>query len=107
QTDINYLITAFAKRWHHANANVAKFNDETAIKLTFAMLDLNDNLHKCETVGKLSATLPDAAHANSSVTIEDFINRFRRESDQFCLVPDNMLEKVYRSIRDEKLETAW
>ncbi|CAG8634605.1 8770_t:CDS:1 [Paraglomus brasilianum] len=110
QTDINYLITAFAKRWHHANANVAKFNDETAIKLTFATLELNNKLHKCETVGKSSATLPDAAHADtsdSSVTIEDFINRFRRESDQFCLVPDNMLEKVYRSIRDEKLETAW
>ncbi|CAG8613915.1 10287_t:CDS:2, partial [Paraglomus occultum] len=111
QTDINYLITAFAKRWHHANANVAKFNDETAIKLTFAMIDLNNKLHKCETVGKSSATLPDAAahsdSSDSSVTIEDFINRFRRESDQFCLVPDNMLEKVYRSIRDEKLETAW
>ncbi|CAG8473979.1 5879_t:CDS:2 [Paraglomus brasilianum] len=83
-------------------SNLIRYLLWTTYSRSRRQLELN-NIHKCETMGKSSATLPDATHADtstsdSSVTIEDFINRFRRES---------MLEKVYCSIHDEKLETAW
>ncbi|CAG8728427.1 2709_t:CDS:1, partial [Racocetra persica] len=105
QESFNYLIKSFANRWYNANVNVVKFNEEMSIKLTFAMLYLNCGLH--ERHNAMDNQNVKNAKRTDFITLQDFVNRFRRESDQFCLVPDELLEKVYYSIYEDKLVFAW
>ncbi|CAG8757359.1 15382_t:CDS:1, partial [Dentiscutata heterogama] len=89
--DFDYLIKSFANRWYNANVNVVKSNEDMSIKLTFAILELNSRLHGQHNVTD-NKNFRNVNRAGT-FTLQDFVNQFRRESYQFHLVPDEVLEK--------------
>ncbi|KAK9768063.1 hypothetical protein K7432_001600 [Basidiobolus ranarum] len=90
---IDYLVGAFARRWHRANAHYVSFDVEISIKLAFFMMALNADLHnrKCPTKIKME--------------LADFVERFRA-MDTTSAISENLLVEIYHSIRQDKLETA-
>ncbi|CAG8676101.1 2988_t:CDS:2, partial [Racocetra fulgida] len=113
-TDPHGAIVDMLERRHIKNdpVHIAAFlfkkselSKQMSIKLTFAMLDLNCGLH--ERHNSMYNQNVKNAKRTDFITLQDFVNRFRRESDQFCLVPDELLEKIYYSIYEDKLVFAW
>ncbi|ORY06812.1 SEC7-like protein, partial [Basidiobolus meristosporus CBS 931.73] len=90
---IDYLVGAFARRWHRANTQYVKYDVETAIKLAFFMMALNADLHNRKSPTKVKMDLPD------------FIERFRA-MDANSDIPESTLIEIFQSIRQDKLETA-
>ena len=91
------LLDTFAGRWYAANGGIVAFDRDLAVRLVRAVVRLNEALH--------SAIAQESANANYTrphVTSRDFTEAFRRH-DARGLVSDSLLEKIYTSVRREKL----
>ena len=64
-------------------------NTDLAYTLVFAMIMLNTSLHN--------------PRVDRKMTAEDFIYNFRN-ADEEAALPDKLLEAMYKSLKDEKLE---
>ncbi|KAG7098683.1 hypothetical protein E1B28_000597 [Marasmius oreades] len=94
---LEYLLDAFASRWYEANARFIAYDKDLAIRLVRGLNQLNDLLH-----GGLASEPGLSGTPRRNITSRDFIDAFRR-CDGKCLVPDELLEDIYRSIRVERL----
>lgn len=92
---VEHLLTTFANRWFDANKGVVTFHRELTRRLVLAVMQLNDHLHQ---------TTTDARPVTPSTRIvsRDFIYAFRL-MDPHILVGDDLLQKIYVSIRNERL----
>ncbi|TFY76695.1 hypothetical protein EWM64_g7320 [Hericium alpestre] len=97
---LDYMIDAFASRWYEANASIVAYDKDLAIRLTRALVQLNEVLH-----GGIVQDAGPATHLRRNVTSRDFIDAFRRY-DARCLVSDEILDKMHTSIRREPLSQA-
>ncbi|EJD03442.1 uncharacterized protein FOMMEDRAFT_168382 [Fomitiporia mediterranea MF3/22] len=91
------LLDMFAGRWYEANAGIVAFDRDLALRLVRAIVRLNEALHAA-----ISHDLSSLHYSRPHVTARDFTEAFRRH-DPRLLVPDSTLEKIYTSVRHEKL----
>ncbi|KAG9018564.1 hypothetical protein FRB90_011393 [Tulasnella sp. 427] len=101
---LEHMLITFAGRWFEANTGVVAYDKETAARLVFAMMQLNDALHS-----DLDSDMTPAggvfSFPNRDISSRDFIDAVR-SWDRGMEVPDEILEKIYRSIKSEKLAQA-
>ncbi|KAH9940420.1 uncharacterized protein BXZ73DRAFT_98856 [Epithele typhae] len=99
-TALEYLLDSFSSRWYEANATVVAHDKDLAIRLVRAIVQLNEVLH-----GGI-AHEPGATHyPMRNVIPRDFVDAFKR-FDPRRLVSEEVLNKIYASIRREKLFMA-
>ncbi|KAK9711279.1 hypothetical protein K7432_007946 [Basidiobolus ranarum] len=89
---IDYLVGAFARRWHRTNSHNMTFDAEASIRLAFFMMALNAETHTRKT------TKP-------KMELVEFLGRLQA-MDSTSMIPENLLIHIYQSIRHDKLETA-
>lgn len=94
---LEMLLDTFAGRWYEANANIVAFDRDLAVRLVRAIVRLNEALHAAN--GHESGS---GGYGRPHITSRDFTEAFRRH-DPRSLVPDSTLEKIYASVRSEKL----
>ncbi|KAJ7217980.1 hypothetical protein GGX14DRAFT_439151 [Mycena pura] len=99
-TALDYLLDAFAGRWYEANARIVAYDKDLAIRLVRALVQLNEFLH-----GGIAQERRPAGYPKRSITGRDFVNAFRRYDSRY-LVPDELLENVFDSVRKERLSQA-
>ena len=97
---LEYLLDSFASRWYEANAAMVAYDKDVAIKLTRAIVQLNEVMH-----GGIAQEPGITGYPKRNVIARDFAEAFRR-SDPRGLVSEDLLEKIYASIRREKLFQA-
>ncbi|KAA1476793.1 hypothetical protein DENSPDRAFT_530533 [Dentipellis sp. KUC8613] len=97
---VDYMIDAFASRWYEANAKIVAYDKDLAVRLARAIVQLNEVLF-----GGITAEAGPVPQVRRTITARDFINAFRRY-DPRCLVSDDLLDKIYTSIRREPLSQA-
>ncbi|KZT26792.1 hypothetical protein NEOLEDRAFT_1177372 [Neolentinus lepideus HHB14362 ss-1] len=95
QSQVEYLVDAFASRWYEANAGIVAYSKDLAIRLVRAVVHLNEVLH-----GGISQEPGATQYPHRNVTSRDFMDAFRRTRS---LLPDDLLERIYSSIRRERL----
>jgi Sec7-like guanine-nucleotide exchange factor len=85
---IDRIVQTFAVRYCDQNPGIFP-NTDLAYTLVFAMIMLNTSLHN--------------PRVDRKMTQEDFIYNFRN-ADEDAVLPDKLLEAMYKSIKEEKLE---
>ncbi|KAG9050490.1 hypothetical protein FS837_004984 [Tulasnella sp. UAMH 9824] len=101
---LEHMLITFAGRWFEANTGVAAYDKETAARLVFAMMQLNDALHS-DLDSDISLAGGVFSFPNRDISSRDFIDAVRIW-DRGKEVPDETLEKIYKSIKSEKLAQA-
>ncbi|PCH43463.1 hypothetical protein WOLCODRAFT_144515 [Wolfiporia cocos MD-104 SS10] len=96
----DYLLDSFASRWYDANASIVAYDRDLAIRLVRAIVQLNEVMH-----GAITQEPGQTGYPLRNVLSGDFVGAFRR-FDFRGLVADDLLDKVYTSIRKEKLSHA-
>ncbi|KNC96133.1 uncharacterized protein SPPG_08520 [Spizellomyces punctatus DAOM BR117] len=101
---IDAILDTFAKRWYHCNKDAVDYDAHVTLKLVFAIMELNADLHN------------PYADENNSTTMREFVDRFRTgvRADAVAAgsgvyssgVPSDVLGEIYESVRREKLEMA-
>lgn len=94
---VDYLLATFATRWFEANSGVVAFDKDLAIRLVLAIMQLNSALH--------SGYDAQFSFPNRAISARDFIDAFRTR-DVRMLVPDEVLERIYASVRHQRIEQA-
>lgn len=97
-SQVEYLLDAFASRWYEANAGIVAYDRDLAIRLVRAIVQLNDVLH-----GGIAQEVGVTTYSRRNVTSRDFMDAFKRARG---LVPEDLLERIYSSIRRERLSQA-
>ncbi|KAI8994088.1 hypothetical protein BD414DRAFT_457527 [Trametes punicea] len=100
QNPLEYLLDSFASRWYEANASIVAYDKDLAIRLVRAIVQLNDVMH-----GGIAQEPGITGYPKRNVISRDFVEAFRR-FDPRSLVSDDLLDKIYASIRREKLVQA-
>ncbi|KAI0063594.1 hypothetical protein BV25DRAFT_395576 [Artomyces pyxidatus] len=99
-TPLDYVLDAFASRWYEANAGIVAYDKDLAVRLVRALVQLNEVLH-----GGIVHDPWNHPRLKRNVTSRDFIDAFRRY-DARCLVSDDLLDKIYTSIKREPISQA-
>ncbi|RPD63643.1 hypothetical protein L227DRAFT_357362 [Lentinus tigrinus ALCF2SS1-6] len=97
---LDYLLDSFASRWYEANATMVAYDKDVAIKLTRAIVQLNEVMHS-----GIAQEPGITGYPKRNVIARDFVEAFRR-SDPRGLVSEDLLDKIYASVRREKLFQA-
>lgn len=97
---LEYLLDSFASRWYEANAGIVAYDKDLAIRLVRAIVQLNEVMH-----GAIAQEPGPTGYPRRNVTVHDFVEAFRK-FDRKCLVRDELLEKIYSSVRMERLSQA-
>lgn len=96
---LEHVLVTFSSRWFEANKGVVAFDRDLATRLVLAMMQLNDVLHP----GAASDVTRGGGVPN--ITSRDFVEAFRVR-DVHSLVPQDLLETIHYSIRQERLLQA-
>ncbi|KAF5321525.1 hypothetical protein D9619_001877 [Psilocybe cf. subviscida] len=99
-TALDHLLDAFASRWYEANAKFVPYDKDMAIRLVWALAQLNERLH-----GGIADEAGETNHSQRTVSNKEFVDAFRKY-DVRGLVSDDSLQDVYRSIYHERLSQA-
>jgi serine/arginine repetitive matrix protein 2 len=97
---VEHSLATFASRWFDMNKGVVTFDHDLTTRLVLAIIQLNSVLHP----DGLDNT-PTIKPPNSHILARDFIDAFR-VMDPHSLVTDDLLQKIYISIRNERLVQA-
>ena len=94
---LEYLLDSFASRWYEANAKFVPYDKDMALQLAWALAQLNDRLH-----GAIADEPGMTDPSLRPVSIREFQDAFRRY-DPRCLISEDLLQELYRSISYERL----
>ena len=97
---MEFILDAFGSRWYEANLGAVTYDKDLAVKLTKAIVQLNEVLH-----GGVGQEPGPTVPPLRNVIARDFVGAFRRY-DPRGQVSDELLEEIYTSIRDEHLTQA-
>lgn len=95
-----YVLGVFALQWTDVNGSTG-FDPSLTLSLVLAIMRLSDALH----AGGSSDEDGLFSFPNGAISVDDFISAFR-EHDPRMLVPEELLAKVYASVRKERVEEA-
>jgi serine/arginine repetitive matrix protein 2 len=94
---LEHLLDSFTSRWYEANARFVAYDKDMAIRLVRAIVQLNELLHD-----GIAEQPGPTDHVRRTVTSKEFQDAFRKY-DTRCLVSDELLAELYRSIFHERL----
>ena len=94
-----YVLSVIASQWTEMNGTTG-FDPSLTLSLVMAIMKLSDALHAGLSTEESLFSFP-----NSAITVDDFIAAFR-ERDTRLLVPEDLLTRIYASVRKEKIEQA-
>ncbi|KDR75813.1 hypothetical protein GALMADRAFT_68561 [Galerina marginata CBS 339.88] len=94
---LEHLLDSFTSRWYEANAKFVAYDKDMAVRLVWALAQLNDRLH-----GGIAEEPGPTDHVRRNVTSKEFLDAFRRYDARY-LVSDEFLQELYRSIFHERL----
>ena len=94
-----YVLSVIASQWTEMNGTTG-FDPSLTLSLVLAIMKLSDALHAGLSTEESLFSFP-----NSAITVDDFIAAFR-ERDTRLLVPEDLLTRIYASVRKEKIEQA-
>jgi len=95
------ILDAFGSRWYEAaNPGAVTYDKDLAVKLTKAIVQLNEVLH-----GGVGQEPGPTGHPLRNFIARDFVGAFRRY-DPRGQVSDELLEEIYTSIRNGHLTQA-
>ena len=97
---MEFVLDAFGSRWYEANLGAVAYDKDLAVKLTKAIVQLNEVLH-----GGIGQEPGPTGPPLRNVIARDFVGAFRRY-DPRGQVSDELLEEVYASICNEHLTQA-
>lgn len=97
---LEYLLETFSSRWYDANARFVAYDRDVAVRLVRAIVQLNEVMH-----GGIAQAPGMTGYPKRNVLARDFIEAFRRV-DRACTVNDDLLNKIYSSVRRERLSQA-
>ncbi|KAJ3557403.1 hypothetical protein NM688_g1486 [Phlebia brevispora] len=97
---LDYLVDFFASRWYEANTSIVAWDRDLAMRLTRAIVQLNDVMH-----GGIAQTPGMTGYPKRNIISRDFIDAFRRY-DSRSLIADELLDKIYAAVRRERLSQA-
>jgi hypothetical protein len=98
---LEYLLDSFASRWYEANAKFVAYDKDMAVRLVWAIAQLNDRLH-----GGIADEPGPTDHTTRNVTNREFQDAFKRYDARY-LVSEEMLQELYRSVFRERLCQAY
>ncbi|KAG8694264.1 hypothetical protein FRC08_008600, partial [Ceratobasidium sp. 394] len=96
-SSVEHLLATFATRWFEANSGVIAFDKDLTIRLVLAIMQLNSALH--------SGYDAQFSFPNRAISAHDFIDAFRTR-DVRMLVPDDVLKRIYDSVRHQRIDQA-
>ncbi|KAF9566693.1 hypothetical protein CPC08DRAFT_681970 [Agrocybe pediades] len=94
---LEHLLDSFGSRWYEANAKFVAYDKDLAVRLVWAIAQLNERLH-----GGIADEPGPTDHIRRTVTSKEFLDAFRRYDARY-LVSDDLLQELYRSIYHERL----
>ncbi|GAA5848826.1 hypothetical protein JCM8547_006358 [Rhodosporidiobolus lusitaniae] len=104
--EAEYVLGVLASNWTESNGATG-FDPSLTFSLVMAILKLSDALHGgSDSNGSNSTFFPQ--YSSSSPTppsVDDFIGAFR-EHDTRLVVPEDLLSRIYTSVRRERIEQA-
>lgn len=98
-TTAEYVLGVVASQWTETNGNTG-FDPSLTLSLVLAIMRLSDALHSGSATEEGLFSFP-----NASISVDDFIASFR-ERDVRMLVPEDLLTRIYASVRKERIEQA-
>lgn len=93
-----YVLSVVAAQWTETNGTTG-FDPSLTLSLVLAIMKLSDALHSGSN-DESTFSLP-----NGAISVDDFIAAFR-ERDTRLLVPEDLLTRIYTSVRKERIEQA-
>ncbi|KAI5478706.1 ARF guanyl-nucleotide exchange factor [Pseudohyphozyma bogoriensis] len=95
-----YFLGVLAHQWTEVNGS-SGFDPSLTYSLVYAIMRLSDALHaRGPHEDNTLYSLPNAA-----ISVDDFISAFK-EQDPRLLVPEDLLTRIYASVRKERIEEA-
>lgn len=99
-----YLLTVFANVWTALNGHALGWDAALTLRLVISIMELNDYLHsgiddESTAMGHLFG------FPNPAITVSDFVSAFKSK-DPKRLVSEEVLSRVYTSIKRERLQQA-
>ncbi|KAF8897035.1 hypothetical protein CPB84DRAFT_1781377 [Gymnopilus junonius] len=94
---LEHLLDSLGSRWYEANAKFVAYDKDMAVRLVWALTQLNERLH-----GGIAEEPGPTDHIRRTVTSKEFLDAFRRYDTRY-LVSDELLQELYRSIFHERL----
>lgn len=94
---LEHLLDSFGSRWYEANAKFVAYDKDLAVRLVWAIAQLNERLH-----GGIADEPGPTDHIRRTVTSKEFLDAFRRYDARY-LVSDELLQELYKSIYHERL----
>ncbi|PPQ79950.1 hypothetical protein CVT25_003022 [Psilocybe cyanescens] len=98
---LEHLLDSFSSRWYEANAKFVAHDKDMAVRLVWALVQLNDRLH-----GGIADEPGPTDHIRRNVTSKEFLDAFRRYDIRY-LITDDLLLELYKSIYHEHLCQAY
>lgn len=94
-----HVLSVVAQQWTEANGNTG-YDPSLLFSLVLAIMQLSDALH-----AGLHSDEGLFSYPNRSVSVDDFVSSFRPQ-DPRLLVPEELLARIYSSVRKERIEQA-
>lgn len=96
---VEYVLGVLAAQWTEMNGN-SGFDPTLTLSLVLAIMRLSDALHSGIHGEDGLFSFP-----NGAITVDDFVASFR-ERDTRLLVQEELLSKIFASVRKERIEQA-
>ncbi|GAA6010585.1 hypothetical protein JCM11491_002983 [Sporobolomyces phaffii] len=99
-----YVLGVLANVWAEMNVS-SGFDPSLAFSLIVSILRLSDVLHSSEERDDGEGPILPSSRATHMLTVDEFIGRFR-ENDTRMVVQEDLLSRIYTSVRRERIEQA-
>lgn len=94
-----HVLSVVAQQWTEANGSMG-YDPSLSFSLVLAIMQLSDALH-----AGLHSDEGLFSYPNRTVSVDDFVSSFRPQ-DPRLLVPEELLARIYSSVRRERIEQA-
>ncbi|GAA5907020.1 uncharacterized protein JCM6883_006113 [Sporobolomyces salmoneus] len=99
-----YVLGVLANVWAETNVS-SGFDPSLAFSLIVSILRLSDVLHSSDERETGEGPIFPSSRSTQMLSVDEFIGRFR-EHDTRMVVPEDLLSRIYTSVRRERIEQA-
>ncbi|GAA5875063.1 hypothetical protein JCM16303_004997 [Sporobolomyces ruberrimus] len=99
-----YVLGVLANVWAETNVS-SGFDPTLAFSLIVSILRLSDALHSSEERDTTEGPILPSSRSTQMLSVDEFIGKFR-EHDTRMVVQEDLLSRIYTSVRRERIEQA-
>ncbi|GAA5842203.1 hypothetical protein JCM3766R1_005064 [Sporobolomyces carnicolor] len=99
-----YVLGVLANVWAETNVSTG-IDPSLAFSLIVSILRLSDVLHTSDERDASEGPILPSSRSTQMLSVDEFIGRFR-EHDTRMVVPEDLLSRIYTSVRRERIEQA-